>query len=255
MLDLKKYDVYMKEIIRQIPDVVNKYSDLNVDTKSDSRDLVTVVDKAVEEFITTSILSKFPNHEILGEESYDENKTYKKDNLWVIDPIDGTVNFVKQGEGYGSIISFFKDGKPALAYIYDIQNDILCHSMAGGGVFINDEKVKPLPKLKLEDVLVSMDVRRVFLKREEFFKKLVSESFGIRAHGSCAIDGLKLVSGKIGAYINQHSGPWDFSAFMLISNELNIKFTKYDLSELSLDEYSGFILANSSVYDDIIKLL
>ncbi|MFB0972765.1 MAG: inositol monophosphatase family protein, partial [Neofamilia sp.] len=138
-------DKYIQEIIRTIPDVIRGIEIVDIEQKSGERDLVTEVDKGVEEFLRKKILDEFPDHEVMGEETYDTSLEYNTKNLWVIDPIDGTANFVKQRNDFCTIVSYFEDGEPMLTYIYEVTKDDLYHGMSGEGVYLNGEK---LPKIE-----------------------------------------------------------------------------------------------------------
>ena len=101
----------------------------DIETKSNRRDIVTIVDKKVEEIITNKIKNKYPYHYILGEETYDFNYEIKEENVWVIDPIDATANFVKQKEDYCILIAFFENKIPKIGYIFNVEKNELTYSI------------------------------------------------------------------------------------------------------------------------------
>ncbi len=248
-------NAYMKNIIRYIPSIINETKDLKISNKGAYRDLITECDKKIEEYLRDSILKKYPNHTILGEESYDRNRDYDKSNLWLIDPIDGTTNFVKQGSDYCTIISYFENDEPILAYIYDVVHDDLYSAIKGKGFYKNDEKVEAPKDKSLKDSLVSLDLRRMQYNRPNLFNFLIKQAFSIRVVGSSGLDGLKVAMGDFGAYLHFNAGPWDFSPFFLIANELGLVFTDFNGKTPNPSKYSPFIIACPSAYNDIMQVL
>lgn len=255
MKHLLEYDKYIKSILKELPSIIKGIEIITINHKSSERDLVTEVDEGVEKFLTEKILEKFPDHTILGEETFIPNTIYDRKNLWVIDPIDGTTNFVKQKNDYCTIISYFEDGKPALSYIYEIEKDDLYYSIKGKGVFLNDKKLEKPKNKTLVESLISTDIRRMNLYKNELFGRLVKDSFGLRSVGSSGLDGSRVLSGRTGAYINYSGGPWDFAPFYLMADELDLVFTDLKGNKVSLDEHSEFIVCTKKVFEDVTKII
>ncbi len=251
MKDLASIDVWMQDILRTIPHFLEVTDIGEVQEKSNPRDLVTAVDKGLEDYLTQAILEKFPDHNILGEETYVKDKIYDKKDLWVIDPIDGTTNFVKQGDQFCTLVAYFHDGKPLLSYIYEIRRDKLYHAMAGKGVFLDGEPLATPKNLPLHEVISSVDVRRMFIFNEDLFGRLVRGSFATRTVGTCGLDGARVVDGRFGIYLNYLSGPWDYAPYFLMAQELDLIFLNLDHKPMSLDHMGGFILSTRQAYEDL----
>ncbi len=252
LLELNDYIVAM---LRKIPQMLDDLEDVKVSQKSCYRDLVTMADKKLEDYIKKSILALCPNHEFLGEESYDKKKSYDTENLWIIDPIDGTTNFVKQGENYCCILSYFRENEPTLAYVYDIQNDILYSSMKGMGVYKNAEKLAKPQDKNLKESLVSADLRRLKKSKPDLFDYIIKNAFSIRVTGSSGLDGIKVIDDKLGAYIHSNAGAWDFSAFFLMASEMGLCFTDLEGNLPAKNKYSPFIIATPSLHKEIMDFL
>ncbi len=256
--ELLEINDFIVPLIRQIPLVIKETKekeDLIAEEKSDYRDIVTAVDKAVENYFTNELLSVYPKHFVLGEETYKKEIDYSKEDLWIIDPIDGTTNFFKLGKNFCTIISYFKNSVPCLAYIYDPINDNLYHSIKGRGVFKNGKKLEKAKDRSLKDSLISMDIRRMYMGMPELFGKLVTESFATRNIGSAGLDGLSVILGERGAYVHSRGGAWDFSAFHLMASEMGLSFSNFNRKQPDLTSYSSFILAFETAYEDIMKFL
>ena len=254
MEHIKQLDKYIQEIIRTIPDVIRGIEIVDIEQKSGERDLVTEVDKGVEEFLKEKILEKFPDHEVLGEETYDVDAQYDTKNLWVIDPIDGTANFVKQRNDFCTIISYFEDGEPMLTYIYEVTKDDLYHGMKDKGIFLNGEKLPKIENKSLFESMISTDIRRMYLHMPKLFEKIIKESFATRSVGTSGLEGSRVVSGRLGGYINYYGGPWDYSPFFLFSKEMGLVFKTLEGKNLEINSgYSNFILCTEKVYKELIE--
>ncbi len=251
---LKDLDKFIKELIKEIPGLIASIEMGPVENKSGVRDLVTEVDKGVEKFLTEKILEKFPDHEVLGEETYDKNKSYEGKNLWVIDPIDGTTNFVKQKNDYCTIIAYFENEKPMLSYIYEVEKDDLYWAMAGDRVYLNDQALESPRDKALNEALVSTDIRRMNGNRPEFFQALLKESFGMRSVGTSGLDGSRVLTGRFGGYLNYRGGPWDFVPFFLMADLLDLVFVNLQGEKPDMFSYSDYIISTKSVYADFVKI-
>ena len=114
---------------------------LKVDTKTSRNDLVTNVDKEIEQFFIAKIREQFPTHKIMGEEGFGDELTSMDGYVWLIDPIDGTLNFVKRQEDFGIMIALYKDGVGLLGYIYDVMRDRFVYGIKDYGAYCNGRRL------------------------------------------------------------------------------------------------------------------
>lgn len=250
---IREYDEFIRKLIKRIPQVIKSIEIEKVDTKSGDRDLVTAVDKGLEEFLRTKILERFPDHEILGEETYDPEAEYSTKNLWVIDPIDGTTNFVKQRNDFCTIISYFENGKAMLTYIYEVMKDDLYHGIRNEGVFLNGVKLPKPKNIGLGEAILTTDIRRLYMYRNELFDIVARESFAVRSIGTSGLEGTRVATGRTGGYVNYTGGPWDYSPFFLFSRELGLVFKTLNGEDLEINSgYTNFILCTERVYKELI---
>lgn len=127
---------------------------LTIETKSNPNDLVTNIDKETERFFIDRIQGTFPGHRILGEEGQGDKLRSLDGIVWIIDPIDGTMNFVHQKRHFAISIGIFEDGKGKIGLIYDVMQDELYHAFSGKGAYLNDTPLAPLKKLPLKKPLL-----------------------------------------------------------------------------------------------------
>ena len=118
-------------MLRGILSKIIWFRDLQIEEKTRLYDLVTNLDKATQELLITKIKQAYPNDNIMAEEN-NIHHPISDGNVWVLDPIDGTVNFVVQGANFAVMIAYYENGKGQFGLIYDVANDIL---YSGGGQF------------------------------------------------------------------------------------------------------------------------
>ncbi|MDR0847377.1 MAG: inositol monophosphatase family protein [Lactobacillales bacterium] len=228
----------------------------DVSEKTARDDLVTNVDKEIQAFLFAKIKETYPDDSIMGEEAEEgENAKIdmKKGRVWVVDPIDGTINFVLQNRDYAVMIATLTNGVPTLGLVYDVVENELFSGGPGYGVRLNGEQYEPTKKLPLniEDGLVghhaymfSRDIDQVMTKTKH--------SLGTRIIGSAGIVLNKMIKGELAAYISNLS-PWDYLPGSTILHELGYDFAKIDGGELDFHERAKVIIASPKSIEEFIN--
>lgn len=193
------------------------YDELTVEVKSNFADLVTHLDKEVQTSITQQILSAFPDDLIFGEE--DENRApIEKGNVWVIDPIDGTVNFIVQKTDFAVLLAYFEDGVGLFGLIYDVTNDLLYH---GGGEFpvlVNDEQLPFSTDKAFSQGLIGINAGLV----EQNYAGLANFSrqfLGTRSIGSAGLSFAHVLTQRLLVHTS-YVYPWDYAAASILGQKL-----------------------------------
>lgn len=228
--------------------------DLVVDEKKNASDLVTEMDRATEKFFVDKISQYYPEHRIIGEEGISKPVSDTKGIIFVIDPIDGTLNFVKQKNNFGIMIGIFEDGQPRAGYIYEVMKRELYYGIVGEGVYVNGLPLKPLPITNLSDSLVMGNVGMFALNLENS-QRLLKVVLGVRAHGSAALEVIEVIKGQASAYLSFGLNPWDFAAGYAICEAAGLKATKTDGSPLNILERSPVLFAHKNVHQEVIDVL
>lgn len=224
-----------------------------VEEKSNRHDLVTNVDKETEAFLVEKIRTHFPDDQILGEEGLGDTLESTDGRIWIIDPIDGTLNFVKQQENFCIMIGIFENNEPVLGFIYNVIKDEFAYGGADTGVFLNGEVLPPVPNLGLRDGLIGTN-STMFAKDILNTQKIGSEAVGVRIFGCAGLDFLSVLRGKQVAYLSNLS-PWDFAAGVALGKPLGLVHSKlngeaYDI----LGERQYFVVATKKAYKDMFNL-
>ncbi len=229
---------------------------IDISSKADENDLVTNVDRETEQFFVKNIRKNYPEHKILGEEGFGEKITSADGILWVIDPIDGTVNFVHQKRNFMISVGIFENGVGKLGYIYDVTRDELLSAKKGEGAWLNETPLSPLEKVPIEKAIIGINPTWVTENRRIDYRRLVpivKQARGARSFGSAAMEMFYVACGWLDAYISLRLSPWDFAAGKIIVEELGGKATTLSGQPLSLLKNSSLIVAKPGLHEYILK--
>lgn len=242
---------WLREVVPFIEALLQR--ERRVETKADERDLVSDIDKEVERFLRAKIKKQYPNHNILGEENASSFHPRGEDHVWIIDPIDGTANFLKQKDEFCILIAYYEQGVGKLGYIYDVGNKHLYYAIDQQGAFKDEERLTPPAAIPLHEGLVSCDVRNWY--RHKTFSALIEGCFDIRYYGCGGIDSIHVFLGKLTAFITTRSGPWDAAAQLIFAKELGLRMVRFDGRPLHYLEGGAFILANEGSAEEILTIM
>ncbi|HLS23066.1 MAG TPA: inositol monophosphatase family protein [Pseudogracilibacillus sp.] len=231
---------------------------LVVSTKSNPKDLVTEMDREVEFFFASKIKRFYPHHLLLGEEGYGHSELNKTDTIWIIDPIDGTMNFVHQKQDFAISIGIYHQGIGEIGYIYDVMNNNLFGALRGNGAYKNNVKLPSLEKddLSLDESMVSFSHRWLMKNNfvnERTMQQLVRDVRGVRSYGSAALGFARVAEGALDAYITMRLEPWDIAAGRIIVNEVGGITTDVRGKEIGLLERSSVISAHPAIHERLVK--
>jgi len=244
-----------KAAARDASDLILHANEIDRETsnKSTITDLVTQTDKNAERVIKDDIIAKFPDHTILAEES--GKTSSNSDFLWVIDPLDGTTNFVHGLSPYCVSIALLKNDKPLLSVISELPSENLFWAVKGQGAFCNGEKISVSSRKLIRDSLLitgfSYEHDSKWETNMKLFKNFTKISHGVRRIGSAAADLCYVASGKADAFWEIGLYPWDSAAGILLVEEAGGKVSRMDGKPYNI--YDKQILAtNNLIHDEMI---
>ncbi|WP_059169999.1 inositol monophosphatase family protein [Bacillus sp. FJAT-27445] len=229
---------------------------LNIHTKSDPNDLVTDIDRDTEKFFIEKIREVFPGHRILGEEGFGDTLSDLDGVVWIIDPIDGTMNFIHQQRNFAISIGIYENGIGKIGLIYDIAHDELYHSKAGGGAFLNGRELPKLERAKVEESIVALNITWVLENKmvdHNLFIPLVRKARGTRSYGSAALELVYVATGRVNAYISPRLAPWDYAGGAIIVEELGGIVTDLHGSRLDMLNKSSVFAAGPGLHGEILE--
>ena len=199
---------------------VNRVEHLVVEEKS-RLDFVTEVDRMAEAEIVKELRRAYPDHAILGEET--GRSGGKSDKVWVVDPLDGTHNYLRGFPHFCVSIGFLDHGDPVHGVIYDPLRDELFTASKGDGAFVNDRRMRVSKRENLSGALLCTGFP--FRQREHLdaqlgmTRALLQEAEDIRRTGSAALDLAYVAAGRLDGYFETGLKPWDMVAGCLLVRE------------------------------------
>jgi myo-inositol-1(or 4)-monophosphatase len=188
-----------------------------------TNDFVTEVDRAAEQAIIEILLEAYPGHGILAEESGRERGAQDSDFLWIIDPLDGTTNFIHGFPVYAVSIALAFRGKVEQAVVYDPTRNDLFYASRGRGAFLNDRRLRVSKRTRMAEALVGTGFP--FRKGDNFkrylkiFEEVMQSCAGMRRPGAAALDLCYVAAGWYDAFFEMGLSPWDVAAGSLIVTE------------------------------------
>ena len=220
-------------------------------------DLVTNVDHASEDFILGEIQRQFPTHRILSEEAggldgHDEH-------LWLVDPIDGTVNFA-HGVPYFSVsIAYAHKGAVTLGAVYDPMRDEMFTAERGHGAQVNGRSIKVTSTDTLERSLMvtgfPYDLWTSERNNLDYFGKVSRLTQGVRRLGSAALDLCYIGAGRFDGYWELSLKPWDLAAGALIAEEAGASVSAVDGGSDYLTPPCSLIACAPGIYSSMMEVL
>lgn len=228
---------------------------LEIQTKSSAKDLVTQVDKNTEIFFAEKIRTKYPDHKILSEEGFGDKLESLEGIVWIIDPIDGTMNFVNQKQNFAISIGIYQDGVGEIGLIYNVMEDVLYSAKRSEGAYKNS---KPLPSIDQSiDLNQSLLILNAFwacenrVLEEKPVQTLIKEARGTRSYGSAALELAYLAEGIADGYLTMKLAPWDLAAGLIMLDEVGGKATKADGGEIDMLVNNSLLASKPSIHEEI----
>jgi len=225
---------------------------LAIETKSNYRDLVTNIDRETEQYYVAAIRNFDKTAKILGEEGFGDQVKDMSGHVWLVDPIDGTMNFVKQHDEFATMLAYFEDGVPVMAWIMNVAQNEVIHGGPEFGVYLNDERMTPPENTNLHEGLITLSGARL-LYEEYGFSDIAKAAMGYRVYGSAGISFMHVLKGQAVGY-SSYMKPWDFAAGLVLSQALGLKIGTIDGQPINMLLSSVILTATESAFDDIIEL-
>lgn len=232
-------------------------TEIEVSSKEGRHNLVTECDKAAEQMIIETIHKSFPHHAILAEES--GASVHKNEITWIIDPLDGTVNFAHSIPVFSVSIAVAIEEKVVSGVVYQPMTHEIFFAEKGKGSFLNGSKLAVSKTSSLEKSILSTgfpyNVDENPLNCIETFAKLSRLGLPIRRLGSAAIDLSYVAAGRFDAFWEVTLHPWDVAAGQLIVEEAGGKVTDYAGNLRPLFSTGPLLASNGKLHQQMSKAL
>jgi len=258
-VDIKSITISVCELARETGRFIREESrhfEIDKAIAKGMHDYVSYVDLESEKMITKRLSGLLPGSGFLTEEGTVINREEKY--TWIIDPLDGTTNYVHGLAPYSVSIALKNEGETVMGVVYNITADEMFYATAGGGAWLNGKRISVSGTTLLDDSLVSTgfpfrNYSRLdgFLKCLEYF---IRNTHGVRRMGSAAIDLAYVACGRFDAFYEYNLNPWDVSAGVLLVREAGGRVSDFSGIE---NEISGeeTVAANSLLFNEFREIV
>jgi myo-inositol-1(or 4)-monophosphatase len=205
------------------------------------KDLVTDADLASQLAIRTRLLDAFGGYGFVGEEEGENEPppaVLRGDPdatpCWVVDPLDGTVNYVHRLQSFAVSIGLYADGKMRLGVVYDPVTDELFTAVEGGGAFCNQQPIAVSDCRQIDNALIACSFRAGVKSNDPEvarFVRILEKCQSLRRLGSCALNMCYVAAGRLDAYWATGVQAWDTAAGAVIAREAGAELNAYDGSQ------------------------
>ena len=219
-------------------------------------DPVTQIDRQAEEAIRSVISAHFPDDDFLGEEG--GGHPWDSQRVWIVDPLDGTVNFVRRIPQVAVSVALWQEGHPQVGVVIDVARNDEFVAVAGEGATMNEQPIRVSETLRLEDALLvtgfPYDRREHAAEYLEVVEVAIRRARGIRRLGAAALDLAWVACGRFDGYW-EHGGrygiqPWDVAAGMLLVSEAGGRFTDHT-GQLYRLESAAHVASNGKIHEEL----
>lgn len=225
--------------------------------KKDYSDLVTEVDKKVEAYLVEQILTAYPTHGILGEEGTFTEDSTKFDTIWVIDPIDGTTNFIQDFPFYAISVGIVHKGEGIMGFVYNPSTNELFHAVKGQGAYVNERKLERKNSLLLRESVISTTMFWEHVETQNALHPSIIELYkktrAMRMLGGAALSLCEIAKGTLDAYVVPMLSPWDYAGGVIILKEAGGIATNLQGEEVQFEKNQSILASHPDIHAEILR--
>lgn len=233
-----------------------EYIQDTVDSKQGRANFVTKYDVEVQQFLYQKLSKYYPSAIFIGEED-DQHNQLTNSLCFIIDPIDGTTNFIFDYKHSAISVGLMDNGEMIAGVVFNPYLNEMFTAQKGKGAFLNERPIQ-LKDLSLSEGIVSMGTCPYYReKADETFqiaRKLYEQALDLRRSGSAALDICYVAAGRTVLYYEMLLQPWDFAAASLILKEAGGKISKMEQGELDYSEPCSTIAATPTAFEEFFRL-
>ncbi len=227
-----------------------------VEQKKTFSDLVSYVDKEAEKLIVEKLHHLIPGAGFITEEG---TVDYKSDKYnWVIDPLDGTTNFLHGLPVYSTSIALMKEKEEILGVVYEINQDECFYARKNGGAFCNNKRIRVSKAKTLEESLIATGFPYASFDRMPNYLKIITHlmanTHGIRRLGSAAVDLVYVAAGRLEGFFEFGLNPWDMAGGTIILKEAGGVVTDFEGNDDYIFGNAGLV-SSCGIHGDLLKVI
>ena len=231
----------------------------NITAKSGAGNFVTVFDVKVQETLIQGILEILPEARFLAEENDSFSEDYSKGICFVIDPIDGTANFIHDMRCSAVSVGMLYDNEPVFGAVYAPYTDEMFVANKGEGAFLNGKPINTASR-SLEEAIVSFGTSPYYRDRLadasfDIAKRLFMKTSDIRRSGSAAVDLCFLACGRTDIFFEVLLSPWDYAASYVIVTEAGGELLQMNGEKISLTSPSSVLCVTKNLKNEVLSII
>lgn len=256
---VKERDILIKEWLKVAEEMIHEStnSELQIETKSNRSDFVTNMDRSIEEILVQKIRAEYPNDKIISEEGFGDDPAeinMLKETVWFLDPIDGTMNFVKQDENYCVMLAVYEKNVGIQSYILDVKKEKLYWAIKGKGVYCNDQLLPKIENESLQDGLFASNTKFLSDDQIDFNTEILKESLGVRNIGSAGLEAVEIAKGNTVFYITYGLNAWDIAPGIMMIEESGGTIKRLDEKPINILEKSLLLMGTQAAVEDVLQI-
>lgn len=229
---------------------------MTVQYKTSWSDLVTEVDRSVEEAVKQVILNRFPTHGFVGEEG---GGGYEREYTWVLDPLDGTTNFAHTLPNFVTSLACYRGQDGLVAAVYDPNRDELFTARRGEGARLNGAPISVDPAERLQESLLGTNLMWD-MREDRFFnlpglQGLSRNVRGIRSLGAAALELAYVACGRYSGFVQYRLAPWDWAAGVLLVTEAGGTASQIDGAPMNIQKPCSVVASNGRIHGEMLRYL
>ena len=260
-MNLEKIEKSSIEICREVGEFIRRegesFDRTRIEQKHVFNNLVSYVDKEAEKALVSRLRKVFPEAGFITEEGTVEQSREHEYN-WIIDPLDGTTNFLHGLPLFAISLGLTRNGKPILGIIYDIYNKECYHAIEHGAAYCDEKVIKVSGITSLSESLLATGFPYYhFDKRDDYLdiiKEFLNETHGIRRLGSAAMDLAYVACGRLEGFFEYNLHPWDIAAGTIIVQQAGGKITDFKGGDDFLFG-NQFCASNTNVHEEMLQII
>ena len=244
------------EVATFIKDQVGQVKSEEIEDK-DHNSLVSYVDKTAEEMLVKGLTQLLPEATFITEEGTIENQV--SDLQWVIDPLDGTTNFLHGVPVFSVSVGLVQKNRSIMGVVHEVNRDECFYAWKGGGAYLNGKPINVKPTEKLADSLMAtgfpgrkFDLLQKYLVT---FEHLVQVTRGMRRLGSAAVDLAYVAAGRFEGYFEYGLNAWDIAGGLIIVEEAGGKITDFQGRPDTVLQDGHLVASNGMIHEALIEAI
>lgn len=219
-------------------------------------DLVSYVDKTAEKQLVRNLYKVLPEAGFTTEEETENTKGAVYN--WIIDPLDGTTNFIHGVPTYAISIALYEDNQPVIGVVYEINRGEMFYTYKGGAAYLNNKPITVSPRVKLADCLLAtgfpyynFDKQKQYM---ELFAEMMQKCHGLRRIGSAAVDLAYVACGRFDAYFEYNLNSWDVAAGAYLVQQAGGEILNFSGGDEFIEKRE-ILATNSLVTEEILGMI